>query len=126
MDVIGGIGSAIGLVVKAKELADKLKDLELKEVIVDLQSRLIDLKLQIAELREENVHLKAEARKLSMPPELVVKEGMYYKTEGDGPFCTACFDNNGKLIRVTEQAKVFWDIGRWRCGVCTVKYGGRM
>lgn len=123
MDIIGGIGSVIDLVRKAKELADKLKNLEMKEVIVDLQGQLIDLKEQIVALREENVQLKAEARKLALPPELTLKDGAYYTAVGEGPFCTGCYDGRQKLHRLAEQTGPFRQLSKWRCPVCKTNYG---
>ena len=101
MSIAGDITSVISLVGKAKTLADQLKNLELKEVIVDLQGKLLDLKEEINQLREENARLTEELKRASAPPEVTLKEGMYYKGD-DGPFCTACHDNNGKLIRLVE------------------------
>lgn len=54
MGVVSDVTSVIGLVKKAKELADELKNLELKGVIVDLQGKVLDLKEEILQLREES------------------------------------------------------------------------
>lgn len=123
MDILGGIGDAISLALKAKQLADRLKNLELKEVVVDLQSRLIDLKEQIVALREENIQLKADAKKLQLPPELIVKDGVYFRADGDGPFCTGCYDAGGKLHRLAEQSGLYRKISKWKCPVCKSTFG---
>jgi hypothetical protein len=120
---VSEITGVIGLVQKAKELADKLKNLELKEVIVDLQGKLLDLKQEIVQLRDENQRLTEELKRASAPPEVTLKDGVYYKGE-DGPFCTACYDSGGKLIRVTEAThdeRVVMGIRR-KCPVCKAKY----
>lgn len=126
MDVVGGISSAIKLVVKAKELADKLKNLEMKGLVVDLQSQLLDLKEQIIALREENHRLSEEMKKKDPPPELTVKNGAYFNAEGDGPFCTGCYDADRTLMRLAENAPVFQlHHGLWRCPKCRMSFGSK-
>lgn len=126
MDVVGGIGNAIKLAVKAKELADQLKNLEMKAVIVDLQGELLDLKEQVLELRTENVQLKEEAAKRLAPPELVVKNNLYYKPNGEGPFCTGCQDTRGQLVRLTEYEKRLQRLaGKWHCPSCKTSFTGK-
>jgi regulator of replication initiation timing len=123
MDILGGIGGAIDLVLRAKKLADQLKNLEMKEIIVDLQRQLIDLKEQIVTLREENIQLKAEARKLALPPELVLKDGMYH-FDGRGPCCTGCWDSNQKQILLKEGSEDLRTVMgyRYECPVCNACY----
>ncbi len=121
MDIIEGIGKAVNLVAKAKNLADELNNLKMKEVIVELKSDLIDLKEQILALREENLQLKEEAKKRSEAPTLTIKEGKYYCAEGDGPFCTGCYDSRKEMIRLTALNTAFRGIGNWRCPVCRNK-----
>ena len=84
MGIVSEISGVIGLAQKAKQLADDLKNLELKEVIVDLQGKLLDLKQEIIELREENARLTEEVKRASTPPEVTLKDGVYYKGD-DGP-----------------------------------------
>jgi hypothetical protein len=123
VSIVTDISSVIGLVGKAKQLADELKNLELKEVIVDLQSKLLDLKQEINDLREENARLEEQVRKASAPPEVTLKDGMYYK-DNDGPFCTACYDRNGKLIRLIDaniHERELMHIQR-KCPVCKATY----
>ena len=121
MDIGGMIRDVIGLALKAKELADKLKDLEMKGVIVDLQGKLLDLKEQINELREENIHLKAEANKLSLPPDVELRKGLYYKTDGAGPFCPACYAGEEKLIPLNPIKGGMVRVGDWKCPGCNAK-----
>ena len=123
MDIIGNITGVINLAVKAKALADKTRNLDLKEAIIDLQSQLIDLKSQIVELREENQLLKEEVKKAKAPAEVIVRDGVYYKADGDGPFCTGCYDSKGKFSRITELNSLYRSIGKWRCPVCQAHYG---
>ena len=126
VDVIAAVTGAIGLTKQLLELTTVAKDAKAKLVIADLQIQLAELKTKLAELIDENAQLKQEIKKAtSIVAEVTLKDGLYYKADGDGPFCTACYDSKKQLIRVTELASVFQQIGRWRCNVCTAKYGGR-
>jgi hypothetical protein len=123
MSVLSDITSVIGLATKAKELADKLKNLELKEVIVDLQGKLLDLKGELIELREENARLTEELKRASAPPEVTLKDGLYYKND-DGPFCTSCYDSNRKMIRLidgTRDEQMVMGVRR-KCPACGAIY----
>lgn len=57
--------------------------------------------------------------------EVVVKQGVYWKADGDGPFCTACYDTDKKFIRLTEFTGHFTAFGKWKCNVCKAHYGGK-
>jgi len=127
MDIIGSVTGAIDMVRKAMELADKLKNLELKALIVDLQSKLLDVKGECISLREENARLTAENKRLSAPPEVELKNGMYYRVQGgDGPFCTACHDTKGQMVRLAGTGRDEQiTIGIcWRCHSCGASYTG--
>jgi hypothetical protein len=123
MSVLSDITSVISLAGKAKQLADQLKNLELKEVIVDMQGKLLDLKEEINKLREENARLTENVKRASTPPEVTLKDGMYYKVD-DGPFCTACHDTNGKLIRLIDATDPERKLMRFRrkCPLCKATY----
>jgi hypothetical protein len=62
-------------------------------------------------------------KRASAPPEVTLKDGMYYKGD-DGPFCTACHDTNGKLIRLIEAAHFEQRVAGFRrkCPVCQATY----
>jgi hypothetical protein len=123
MGVISDITSVIGLVKKAKQLADELKNLELKEVIVDLQGKLLDVKEEIVKLREENANLTEQVKRASAPPDVTLKDGMYYRGD-DGPFCMACHGGKGKLIRLidaNDPEQRLLHI-RHKCPICKATY----
>jgi Predicted nucleotide-binding protein containing TIR-like domain len=58
-------------------------------------------------------------------PEMIVKDGVYYSQDGDGPFCTACYDSQDKKIRITTLGADWSVFGRWRCPVCKATYSGQ-
>lgn len=126
-DVISTVTTAISLTKQLLGLAVVAKDANAKLVIADLQLQLAELKTRLAELIDENNQLKTEIKKSSTSEtEVIIKDGVYYKPNGDGPFCTACYDSNRKMIRVTELGEVFHDIGKWQCNVCGATFGGRL
>ena len=107
MSIVGDIAGAIGLVKQAKDLADQMKNLELKAVIVDLQSKLLDLKEEINGLQEQNTRLEEEVKRLSAPPEVTIKDGMYYKGE-DGPFCVPNENTRHSRQRIRGKPSPHW------------------
>jgi len=126
-DVITTVTAAINLTKQLLGLAVVAKDANAKLVIADLQVQLAELKTRLAELIDENNQLKQEIRRSAATETAVVlKEGLYYTPDGDGPFCTACYDSKKQMIRVSEMGAAFHDIARWRCNVCKATYGGKL
>jgi hypothetical protein len=122
-DIIATVTTAIGLTKQLFDIADATKSAEAKLLVADLRVQLAELKDQLAELMEENRQLKEELKKSqSTVAEVVFKSGLYYRPDGDGPFCTTCYDKEHKLIRVTRMARQFWQFGKWSCGVCETHY----
>jgi len=91
--------------------------------ISDLKMRLADLKTAYAALQDENRELKEKIRTLEKdneePP--VYKNGAYYSQNGDGPFCSACYDKDKKLIRLTKLPTMI-RLGNHYCPVCKGTY----
>jgi hypothetical protein len=125
-DIPNAIAGAISLTKKLLSLAAVANDATAKLAIADLQVQLAELKTHLAELIDENSQLKQELKAFkSAGVEVVVKDGLYYKPDGDGPFCTACYDSGKTLSRITELGAAFRPIARWRCNVCKATYGGK-
>lgn len=122
-DLVATVTTAIGLCRQLIDLASVAKDASAKLVVAELQLQLAEIKVRLAELIDENANLKdAIKQATSTVPEVIVKDGLYFRPDGDGPFCTACFDKDGQLIRLAEMARTMRHFGRWRCHVCTGKY----
>lgn len=85
--------------IKAAEVQAKL--LELQGLILSSQAALGDAIEENRQLRAENEQLKADRE---LQTSLIPAEGAYWKrnTDGklDGPFCTVCWDDARKLIRM--------------------------
>ena len=124
VDVIATVTGAIGLTKQLFELATVAKDAKAKLVVADLQIQLAELKTKLAELIDENTQLKQEVKKAtSNVAEVTLKDGFYFKTDGDGRFCTTCYDSKKQLIRVSALTGPLTALGKWRCGVCKGHFG---
>lgn len=76
-----------------------------------------DLKIKISELVTENLSLKSDNFDLkkkidaideikTITSQLFVRDKMYFQkkeSQEDGPFCTKCWDDEKKLIRVVNR-----------------------
>jgi hypothetical protein len=123
MDVIAAVTGAVALAKQILDLSAVSKDSQAKAMVGDLRLQLAELKIKLADLIEENDQLKRDAKKAQAAPAMTVKDGMYYKPDGDGPFCTTCHDSSGKLIRLVPLMTGITRIGKWHCGVCKTPYG---
>ncbi len=86
-------------------LVKKLGDLDLLEKMADLRD-------EIFELREENRNLKEKLAEKNNY-EMHFKHNMYWNPdEKDGPYCSKCWDDNKKAIRLQKQN------GEYYCPVC--------
>ncbi len=94
----------MGALDTAKELAklvQKLDNIEVVQKVIELQGDLMELQERFQELLDENRDLK---KKLEAPTELLFQDNMYWRAKGkeeqEGPFCTKCFDGDGKTVRM--------------------------
>jgi gas vesicle protein len=127
---IKSLSAAINLAKTAVEVAKKIDNAELIRAIADLTLEMAnanlgvaDLTNQLAELKQENGQLKGKIRELeeSAKPERqlsIGEDGFYYGGFGDGPFCTGCFDKNGKTIRLQLEKSEFKFFGKYKCPGC--------
>jgi len=138
-EIFQAIGTAKAITDGLKTLssyADEIKDIgkhgefmrvigQLKVDLAEAQTRLSEKIREVNELGEQVNTLKKEVESLKNPDtKLTVRDGVYYGQGDDGPFCTGCYDNNGKLIRVTELTNAFMPMGKYKCPICK-SYAGR-
>ena len=138
-ELFQAIGAGMAIVDGLKTLAtyaDEVKDIskrgefmriigELSLNLAETQIKLSDRIREIDELKEQASNLQKEIEKLKDPDtKLTIKGGLYYGSDNDGPFCTGCYDNNGKLIRITDMTDAFMSLGKYRCPICK-SYSGR-
>src|SRR5699024_2102859 len=113
MDIIKGI----------KEVADVVR----KADNIDLYRQILDLQKEALDLVEENNNLRKEITKMKEDKDihdsLIVKDNFYFKEvdeSAEGPFCTACWDQNNKLIRL-NVIKPYSDMHYTSCPVCNTQ-----
>ena len=99
-----------------KDLAETLKDGLKPEV----QEKILELRHIVLALQEENLQLRERVRQLeagsTTANKVVFDKGVYWTvTAGmarQGPYCPACQDKNGKLVRLhythTGTPGVYW------------------
>jgi regulator of replication initiation timing len=100
--------SAIDVVKKLTELAGKTQNIELQEGAIELRTQILEIKEALLkakeenyELREENTLFKEKITRLETITDIpTFKNGAYYKSDEDGPYCTGCYDQDRKLIRL--------------------------
>jgi len=94
----------MGLYEAAKDAANMLKEygkVDEYQKILDLINALFEKNSEIEKLKEANSVLK---NKLKISGEYAFKNNSYWKKDdGDGPFCSRCFDKNKDLIRIISN-----------------------
>lgn len=107
-----------GLISDILKVAEVAKNPELRRQILDLKELQLDQQEEIIRLREENQSLK---QKLKNSSDLIFKKPFYYKQfeDGnyDGPFCTGCYDDKEKFVRLFQRTESLWI-----CPVCGGKF----
>ena len=91
--------------------------------IGDLEINIAQLKSEYARVLNENLVLKERIQILEKnkeePP--LYKNGVYYSQNGDGPFCSACYDKDKKMIRLAKSPTKRLKISHI-CNVCQGMY----
>ncbi len=98
----------------AVDVARKFADTPLKAEYLDLMARLQDAKEQAFEMQEELHDARRQIRALEEAARVraivSLDRGVYWTGDAreagpDGPYCTRCFDVDGKLVRVTVASR---------------------
>ncbi len=111
MTGLESVGAALGIVKTISGIAKDVNSIELTRQIIDLQGKLLDVQRTMAELQDRNVGLKEQLRQATerkdMESRLSVEYHAYWLDKDgtkDGPFCTVCWDNNKKLVRLLPDS----------------------
>ena len=120
--ILDTIKAAIANTGKLLEVRDLSKNADAMFVISDLKLTLADIKVQVADLIEENADLRSKLEKANQPPEVELRNGIYYKPGEDNPYCSACYENNGQLIPLVELSGHFQVIAKYSCPSCKAHY----
>lgn len=128
--------AAIDILKMLNQYADEVKDSqkrgEFMRLIGGLSVELAETQIRLAEHMRENHELKdvianlqKDIESLKSPSSKpILKDGLYYSEDEDGPFCTACYDDQTKLIRVVAMPQVMRTLGRHKCPKCNAVYCG--
>src|SRR5262245_24167697 len=123
MRITGSFAGAIELTKKLLAIREFAKNAEVKLLIAELQVQLADVKTQVADLMKENTKLKDEANRIASLPNLTLKKNrLYYKQDGEGPFCPTCFDVKRIVVRLVRKTQTIADETDWRCNNCQSAY----
>jgi hypothetical protein len=125
--ILSGIAAAMSLVQRLGEIGKKLNNAEFTKLLTDLSFELSDAKMKLVAYMEEDVQLRAEIASLKGKQEqerpiITIENGVYYKSDGDGPFCTGCYDKEHRLIRLDKQKSPLSDFGTHYCPDCKKLY----
>jgi hypothetical protein len=73
-----------------------------RELLLEIQESSLQTQEESIKLKTENELLKQELERIraNLLVKLVVKGGLYYTEDNDGPFCTACYDSKKEIIRL--------------------------
>lgn len=94
----------MGLVTDIKEVAELVQ----KADNIELYRRILDLQKEALEEQEGKLQLQARIRalekRLDLGERLTARNNAYWLAEGDGsedgPFCTVCWDQKDRLVRL--------------------------
>lgn len=129
-DIITSVSTAITLAKRLNEIGKNIQDAEFKNLLADLSLELADVKLRLADVMGENADLKTEILSLkaqnNTEKNLIAKGNMYYDEDGDGPFCTGCFDIKQKLVRLAKQSEPFSELGEYKCPGCNEFFNSKI
>ena len=126
--VLTAIATSMQLVSRLREINKNIENAEFSNALADLGLELAKLKSELAAVVDENTDLKAQlasTQQKASAPALEFKNGAYFKQDGDGPFCSGCYDGSGKTIRLSPLPATFKDLASHTCPVCKATYGGK-
>lgn len=98
----------------AAKVAQEAGKIELYGQILEVYEKLLDQQKKIADLEENNKELRAH---LEVQGKVLPEGNLYWLEEDgvkDGPFCTCCWDSEGKLLRLHKSPVS----GRMHCPKC--------
>lgn len=109
---LGLAKSPSDIVKQALEFARESRNAALAEKLIDAYRDIVELDDTNRQLkRRENVELQTTIAELKRRPEIASKlrhdiksNGYYWKLDDfkeEGPFCTVCWDTDGRLVRLT-------------------------
>mgnify|MGYP000564845516 CR=1 FL=1 len=125
-EIISSISASINILKALRSANEKIKSAEFANSLADLELQLAEMKAKIADLISQNTDLRTENQALKQKavtaPELIFTNGHYYTAQNDGPFCTTCYEQSQKKVRLTQVPQGFDDLAKYTCPVCKNMY----
>lgn len=116
------IGTALGVLSSMMGMATKVTEREFNQALIALQKELLEIQREAVALQQQNITLTNEVNELKKRQELgstLQYDGYVYWSKGqdeyDGPFCSSCWDDRYKLIRLTHIPGNFSGKYRYEC-----------
>jgi regulator of replication initiation timing len=113
---LAGLKAAADLTKSMRDAAKAgtLKPDEFAGRVGEIYDYIIDSKAALVDTQEENIRLREELRSLredseernAIKGELVAEDNAYFRIADatkTGPYCTACWDNGDRLVRLTNS-----------------------
>ncbi|RON42288.1 hypothetical protein [Pseudomonas brassicacearum] len=131
MDVMALLQQALDASTKLRELSKKIEDADFRMLLADLHSALADAKLESGDLKMKLA--AAQERVLDLEQQLAdrqagepsyTEEGVYSFAGESGRFCTSCWDDGKKRVRLSSMPADFDFAGKWTCPKCKACYAG--
>lgn len=127
--------SATDIVKYLRSVSKDIEQAEFKLKLAELAESLADVKLRLVEAQEENIDLRGIISELSQKKDfrdqLRLNKGVYVPVSGEiagygnGPWCSRCFDTDGKLISLHKKTAMAIATSRstyasykWECPSC--------
>jgi hypothetical protein len=117
----------VGTLSKIKAIYELVKTGNTSKLLLEisnLEKEFADLQISYAALQKENLALNEKIQSFEKdrnePP--IYKNGAYYSQKGDGPFCSGCYDNGKKLMRLSETPSSMRKMATHICPVCDKGY----
>ena len=106
----------MGMLPNYKDIVDLIK----KGADVEAQEKFLELREEAINFREENIALRERVKDLEetlqLKGELFYERTVYWRIledgKKDGPYCSTCYDDGGKVIHLHEWGDT------WHCRVC--------
>ena len=105
------MADVLGILEDVTAIASRIRDIDLNTKIMLLQGEMYSWLDKNRSLRLE---LEENKRTGQLSHSLILKENMYYKPGDDNPFCSRCWDDDYKLIRMQ-------DAGVYTCPKCVMR-----
>lgn len=125
-DVIKKILSSIKNSQELQKLKAAGENSDVQRISASLITELEDIKREVDRIINENAEQKKEIQQLKKltgdESDYIIKYNVYYKHDGDGPFCPYCSDKRGKKIRVLRESSDDDPLVRHFCRVCGCSY----